>query len=311
MDSSWKSPDVSHQFSSLASDDVMRRRQFISHEAAWQLCWTPMGWQSGRKRCDLTEQTNTKYFRIRWNVLKNILLTLYEKFLKMNTGRGKGIWKKGGKIIWGLYFLLKDRKPIQFSHQLVLNFHCTAEVHFSGALRACQALPQRLHGLPHPCIWPCSRGEPLGAVLWPCLQPCPRPCLLQSLPGSSGCAWLWLTPSPSQGLRWTPAVGDITHWRGDRWHACSLSRCLQLYKGGTGSSLGAGHRCSHCAGTNRRKQILCFLPCPAPCPGEAAWPSSAQTSGGGTRPALRVGTVRSSLRRVCHRPSLTSSCRAG
>lgn len=47
-------------------DEGCSHGKSISHEAAQQLWWTH-GCESGRKRCDLTEQTNAKYYRIKWN----------------------------------------------------------------------------------------------------------------------------------------------------------------------------------------------------------------------------------------------------
>lgn len=118
---------------------------------------------------------------------------------------GKEYEKKVEKSFWSCIFLLKDRKQIQFSYQLVSSFHCTAEVHFSGALRGCQPLPQGLRSLPHPCTWPGS----LGWAPWRRVVSSPVPVPVPFSPGLDplGVPWLWLTPSPPQGLPMDPGRG--------------------------------------------------------------------------------------------------------
>ena len=154
--------------------------------------------------------------------------------------------KKEKKITWGLYFPLKDGKPIQFSHQLLIKLHFTVRAHFAGALRAPAGLtlpwqpPRTLLPCPQPRA-PCQHlGLSAPAPVTP--QPAPSLCLalfpgwapwrhvvalspvLSPAPPPSVPDWNpWMYPGsgspprPVRGCRWTPtalAVGDSARWRG-------------------------------------------------------------------------------------------------
>lgn len=145
------------------------------------------------------------------------------------------IKKEKKKISWSLYFPLKNGKPTQFSHQPLATLHFTARAHFAVALRAPAglALPwQSPRGSPtlptaqgstsaprghHPCpsdtaarTMPASGPVPWVGPLAPCCGlvsspgPGPSPISFSSRLNLLDVAWLWLTPSPCQGLLTDP-----------------------------------------------------------------------------------------------------------
>lgn len=308
MDSSQKPPVTSVQFAG---------RWWCNAKEAAPLSWgsvaallnTP-GWQSGRKRCHLAEQTNTKYFKIRGKVLKIILLALYEKFLKMNTGRGTGIWKKGGKIILGLYFSIERQK----TNSVFLPAGFKFSLHSRGAFFwGPEGLSAPAPGTPQPApslYLPQLPG--VGPLAPRCLQPCPRPRPLQSRTGSPGCTLALAHPLAPSGAADGPRPW-VTSPVGEGTGGISALRRVVYISARVGRAPAAPRGTGALTVQVRTVENASCASCRAPrlVPARQRGPPLPRRQVAAPTQPFHAGTVWSSLPCVCHRLSPTSSCGAG
>lgn len=192
--------------------------------------------QRSRKRCDLTEQTNTKYFRIKWNVLTNVFFDIAQKIPQNKNWKGHENKKGKKKNLLEPVFSIEKWKPNSVFSPAACNFALHSKSPFCWGpegtsrpdppLAVPPGLSDPAHGpgqhvsppgpsLPAPvntaaCTMPTSGPVPRVGPLAPCCGlvsspgPGPGPISFSSWLNLLDVAWLWLTPSPCQGLPTDP-----------------------------------------------------------------------------------------------------------